>query len=281
MSKKCCIGIIFISAALNLTSSYANKIKTKEQSQDKDSIMMLWSRTGNIYIALSAGGSYSLETSINASPIFWDPSPEGYNSDLGNSEVLGASIGYVINPLFRFELGADHRDSFKYKKYQSTPTSTSWGPRNRYFDLSNTTVMGTLFLDGSGVSDRFFYQGKGFIIDPFFGVGLGAAFNTLDNLHSVSLKKDMAGRAFSLMESAYTSKAFAYQLNAGVTIKTTRKIAIGLGYRYLDAGHFESNNYLVDNPDNIGMTSGVTVPTWGGSLKTNEFYVTIKYAINS
>lgn len=280
MSKKSCIGIIFISVALNLTTSYANTIKTKEQSPNQDSIMMRWSKPGSIYIALSAGGSYSLETSINASPIFWDPSPEGYNSDLGHSEVLGASIGYVFNPLFRFELGADHRDSFQYKKYQSTPTSTTWGPRNRYFDLSNTTVMGTLFVDGSGVSERFFYQGKGFMLDPFFGVGLGAAFNTLDNLHSVSLKKNIAGRSFSLMDSAYTNKAFAYQLNAGINIKTTRKIAVGLGYRYLDAGRFESNNYIVDNPDNIGTTSGVTVPTWTGSLKTNEFYVTLKYAIN-
>ena len=237
----------------------------------------LWSKPGDLYIALTAGGSYSTDASISASPVFWDPTPEGYNNNVGQSEVLGAGIGYVINPLLRFELGADHRNSFQYQKYQSTPTSTTWGPRNRYFDVSNTTVMGTLFINGSGLSDRAFYQGSGFIIDPFVGAGLGGAFNTVDNLHSV--QTGAGARAFSLMPAANSTRAFAYQFSAGFDIKTTRKLAIGIGYRYLNAGHFESNNYIVDNSNNIGMTSGVAVPSWNGVLRTNEVFATFKYAI--
>ena len=180
----------------------------------------------------------------------------------------------LINPLFRFELGADHRNSFEYNKFLSTPTSTSWGPRTRMFHLSNTTVMGSLFMNGSGINRA--YQGNGFIIDPFFGAGIGSAFNALDNMHST---QTIGNRTFSIMSAANTTRSFAYQFNVGFDVKKNRKLAVGVGYRYLNAGHFASNNYIVDNPDNIGLTSGVTVPAWTGTLRTNEVYVTLKYAI--
>ena len=81
------------------------------------------------------------------------------------------------------------------------------------------------------------------------------------------------------MSAANTTRSFAYQFSVGFDVKTSRKLALGVGYRYLNAGHFSSNNYIVDNPDNISLTSGVTVPAWTGILRTNEVYVTLKYAI--
>ncbi len=272
INKKLMTGITCAIALLHQAPCSADGMLATASIGDR------WSTPGDIYIALSAGSSYSTKASISASPTFWDPTPEGYNGNVGQSEVLGAGIGYVINPLLRFEVGADHRNSFEYSKYQSTPTSTTWGPRYRYFDLSNTTVMGTLFVNGSGISEHAFYQGSGFMIDPFIGAGIGGAFNTVDNLHSVQTAP--SARAFSMMPAANTTRTFAYQFSAGFDVKTSQKLAVGVSYRYLNAGTFQSNNYIVDNSNNIGTTDGVAVPAWSGSLSTNEVFATLKYAMD-
>lgn len=266
----------FIVAFFCHVTSYASVENDKNASDVNKAIIEQWLRPSDVYLGLTAGGSFSTSASIYVSPVFWDPSPEGYNNNLGESEVLGAAIGYVMSPLFRVELGTDHRNSFEYSKYLSTPTSSVWGPRNRYFNLSNTTVMATLFANGSGISERLNYQGNGFIIDPFVGAGLGAAFNTVDNMHSNQV---VGNKSFSIMTAGYTTREFAYQFSVGFEVKTDKKLAFGVGYRYLNAGHFQSNNYIADNPDNVGVTSGVVVPPWSGIFATNEVYATLKYAI--
>jgi opacity protein-like surface antigen len=276
MNKKLFVSLSCIIGVLS-QPSFAAEPKEKDSLSTNATINNLWSESRKMYIALTAGGSYSTEASISASPVFWDPTPEGYNNNIGQSELLGASIGYVITPLYRVEIGVDHRNSFEYEKYQSTPTSTTWGPRTRYFSMSNTTIMATAFINGSGISHRAFYQGTGFMIDPFFGAGLGSAFNTVDNLHSIQTQQ--TARAFSLMPAAYTSRSLAYQFSVGFDVKTNNKLALGISYRYLNAGNFISNHYIVDNSNNIGVTSGVAVPPWSGTLRANELVVTLKYAI--
>ncbi|MCH9690011.1 MAG: outer membrane beta-barrel protein [Gammaproteobacteria bacterium] len=241
--------------------------------------MALWSSPSSIYIALTAGDSDSMQANITAAPPYWDTTSETYNNNVGASEVLGASIGYVFNPLFRVEIGADHRNSFKYAQRQTAEEADIFDQRTRYFNLSNTTIMSTLFLNGSGISDKASAQHETFMIDPFIGFGLGLAFNSVDNLHSVedATQGTIATTqdVFSFMTAPRTTRVLAYQFIAGFDVKTTKKIGIGVNYRYLDAGRFESNNYIAD-----GALGGMTVPPWKGTLKTNEIYVTIKYAVN-
>ena len=280
-------GVSFFIAICHQTSSFAELPNKTEPTTNQLSISSLWSTPGNLYIALAAGASFSTNASVAVSTTYWDLYTDGYGGNLGNSEVLGASIGYVINPLLRFELGVDHRNSFNYHKHQSTPTVSraliNWGPRERYFDVSNTTVMATAFMNGSGISHHMMYQGSGYIIDPFIGAGLGGAFNTLDNLHSTQVGVFNVlsnNRAFSIMSASNTVRTFAYQFSAGFDVKTNRKLALGLGYRYLNAGNVVSSNYLTDNSNNVGITSGVVVPPWRAVLRCNEVYVTLKYAMN-
>ena len=252
---------------------------TLGEPAEESNLMALWSTPSSIYIALTAGDSGSMQANVTAAPPFWDTTSESYNDNLGASEVLGASIGYVFNPLFRVEIGADHRNSFQYAKNHTAENATIFDARTRYFNLSNTTIMSTLFVNGSGISDKAFFKNKMFLIDPFVGVGLGVAFNTVDNLHSAedAIQRRIAPThdVFSFMVAPHTTRVLAYQFIAGFDIKTTKKLAFGVNYRYLDAGRFASNNYIGD-----GALRGMTVPPWKGTLRTNEVYATIKYAIS-
>jgi opacity protein-like surface antigen len=249
---------------------------------ETDAITHVWSTPDTIYMTLRAGGSISEKASVVAPLTYWDLAPEGYNDNVGHSQVLGASVGYVISPLFQFEMGLDNRSSFKYKKHQSAPSFTlsdfDWGPRIRAFEINNTTVMSSLFVNGSGMPSPIAYKGKTYTIDPFIGVGIGVACNGLDKLHS--LQSNPPYRAFSVMTSEHTTQEFAYQFMAGFDIKTNRKIAIGFSYRYLDAGAFQSSNHLSDNSNTTTLSSGTAVPAWSGKLRINEVYATLKYALS-
>lgn len=269
-----------VSLILMLSNSIAwsGSIGTTEPD---DAITRVWSTPDTVYMVLRAGGSISAQASVLAPPTYWDIAPEGYNDNVGHSQVLGASVGYVINSILRFEMGADNRSSFTYKKSQSAPSVTlsdfNWGPRIREFKINNTTVMGSLFVNGSGLPSPIYYKSETYSIDPFLGVGIGVAFNTLDHLHS--LQSQPPYRAFSVMTAGKTTQEFAYQFMAGFDIKTSRKIAIGFSYRYVDAGAFESSNHLADNSNSTTLSSGTAVPVWRGKLIINEFYATLKYAL--
>lgn len=225
---------------------------------------------GSAYINLEGGISYSQEIHFTPGPP-WDPSPEGYDADLGHSEVLGAGLGYIINPALRAEITVDHRNSFDYEKFQTSPATL--GSKTRNFDLKSTTVMANLFIDGSGIGSGLAFRSCYFMVDPFINAGIGSAFNTVDNFHSTQTGTN---KVFSLVP-ANTQTSFAYQVGAGFTIKTCSHLALGVGYRYVDAGNFSSNTYFLDNPDNPGVTSGAASSAWKPKLKTNEVYASLHY----
>jgi opacity protein-like surface antigen len=224
-----------------------------------------------LYINVETGQSYSLPAGLDVDIASgWDPSPQGYNSSLHNSALYGTGIGYIVNPLVRVELDVDHRGSFEYQKLQTS--GAALGGKTRYFDLSNTTIMANLYLDGGGLSNDLIYRSNSFAIEPFVNAGIGVAFNTVSDFHSVQTN---SSSVFSMM-SDKTSNALAYQLGAGFMFETAHQVDIGLGYRYLDAGRFSTNNYLLDNPD-TGGSGGLAVTPWKGNLKTNEVYANLRY----
>jgi opacity protein-like surface antigen len=227
---------------------------------------------GDIFLSLEAGASFSTEASMQVTTgnpeTLWDSTPQGYNSDLGNSAVWGGGIGYQINKLLAVEIEAAHRDSFEYKKFQTSP-GTPLGNKTRYFDLKNTTVMTNLFLNGSGLKGPFSYTNKYYVVDPFVTGGIGWAYNTVDNFHTI----EASNHARVSMEKSNSRSAFAYQLGAGINVRTNKNFSVGVGYRFLDAGSFSSNTYI----EAEGTTPALDIPAWKGDLRTNEVYLNLNY----
>jgi len=230
-----------------------------------------WFSIHNVYLKVEAGASFSESTSLsvtqNNDPLNWDPASQGYNNDLGTSEIVGLSLGYSIYDWIDVELEAAHRNSFRYQK---TQTSTgAFGDKTRYFDIENTTVMANVFLNGNGLSQPIAYRTSFGIFDPFVTAGLGVAFNHMTDFHSTATT---TGDKFSAM-NPNTTASFAYQVGAGINLRTTQRFMFGLGYRYLDAGNFESNKRIVDAPSGIDDAAS----PWKGELKVNEVYLALTY----
>lgn len=224
------------------------------------------------YLLVEGGGSYPLKTHFNPPPP-WDPSPEGYSKKLRKSEMLGGGIGFELCSFLAAELKIDHRNSFKYKKFQSS--TQLQGNKIRSFELKNTTVMADFLFYGSGILDSCLKRCDSFTIDPYVNIGLGLAYNSIDNFRSLQIT---TGKVFSMM-LPYTKKSFAYQLGIGFDVCLCDMFSIGLGYRFLETTKLRSNRFIIDNPDSPLVTSGIVAPVWKGKFKTNEFFLRLKIPI--
>lgn len=224
-----------------------------------------------LYLLTEAGISLSQKAHINAPIPPWDPSPDGYNGRLRNSEILGAGLGLQFFPGFGAELLVDRRNSFRYIKTQSSDAAL--GNKVRYFNFSNTTVMANLIVQGSYFSDCLCYQMNNFPVQPFLNAGLGVSYNTVDNFHSIQLNQS---NEFSRMTS-FTKRSFAYLLGAGLQFSCD-PFEVALGYRYLDGGKFRSNDYISD----LGIGSplnnfGSATSPWRGKFRTHELYLKLLF----
>ena len=251
LASTCLAGTSFAAAAPNITQ---NNIK-------------------HFLIFAEGGASFSNTTSISHGTD-WDSTPQGYSSNLGDSSILGGGLGYIFNPLLTFQVAATYRGDFSYNKYQSS-TSVE-GDKIRNFNLSNTNVMFDLYLNGAGVSDRLAWKNSWFMLDPFVNVGIGPSFNTVSNFHSTST---VTGKSFSL-ENSNTNVSFGYEAGGGLNLHIDDSGLVGLGYGYMNAGNFKSNNYLLDNPGNFGTPSGITNSRWVGTLSANEVYLDAGFVFN-
>lgn len=233
------------------------------------------------FVLLGIGGSYSMRTSIATNPSQWDPAIQGYTNDLGSSVLYTAGLGYNLSSLFTTDIEVTARPSYSYMQYQvpgagaSTPGFA--GTKTREFDLLNTSIMANLYINGKAVK-LFTHMGSKTILQPIVGLGLGIAYNTVSDFHSVQASSSVAGSndVTSIMNSN-TKSAFAWQAFLGAEAVYADTWALDLGYRYFNGGHFESNNYLTNVPS--GLTSQLTVSPWSGTLRANEWFINLKYFI--
>lgn len=226
------------------------------------------------YVKLGSGGSYSMNTGLKPNLLIWDASPQGYNADVGHTALYSAAFGYQISPLISGDVQYIYRPSYDYQRFQtssSTDTVSFEGNKTRYFDLHSNSLMVNAYLHGRGYSDRLNRAlGRGFFVEPFIGGGLGVAFNTVSNFHSLSQSPaaDNIGPVVSMMVD-HERTSLAYQFSAGLSFYHDTNFNLGVGYRYYNGGTFTSENYLTDQQ--------VTVSPWNGLIQANEFFIDLIY----
>jgi len=235
------------------------------------------------YVKLGSGGSYSMNTDINASSVFWDSTPEGYNNNLGKTALYSAAFGYNYSPLISADMEFIYRPAYSYTKFQtSTDQSTTnpLGNKTRRFNLESNSLMGNAYLHGAGLSDKLKVNVHDhFKLEPFIGGGAGVSFNTISNFHSVLVNNTIA----STMADHFKT-SFAWQLSAGLELVGDNAFSLAAGYRYYNGGRFESNNYLLANRGNAATDAALglrpTTPL-NGLLQANEFFITFSYKLDA
>jgi len=230
--------------------------------------------TKNVFITLGSGYSWSTHADISVDTSFWDPSPQGYNSSLGNSSIFNAEAGYIFNPLLSFGLGVSYRGDYSYSQFQTSSAAATPGfngDKTRYFDVNSTALMANLYLNKFGDTHYLNYQFTPTMsIHPFIGAGIGVAYNQMTNFHSVL---GNGTDVVSLMADN-TEKSFAYQAMVGLALELNKTVSIDGGYRYFNGGDIQSSNYLEP-----GTAAPVVAPAWTGKLQSNEVFVEINFAI--
>lgn len=236
---------------------------------------------GKAFITVGGGYSWSTKSHIKADSLFWDPAPQGYNRSLDQSEFYTFGLGYHCKSLLSFVLEVDYRPNYRYSKFQTSTATTTVafiGTKTRKFRLSNLTFTANVFLNKSGNCYNW-DCGSCFNIAPFIGGGIGVAYNTLYDFHSVLPLQ--AGQTVQEVRSImnYRQKtAFAGQVMVGITSKINERMSIDLGYRWFYGGRFESNNYITNaNPAVPTDVPPHLTPPWKGSLAANELYVCLNY----
>lgn len=233
------------------------------------------------FILLGGGYSYSNKTSLSVNLNQWDPAVQGYSNDLGNTVLYTAGIGYNFTPFISADIEITKRPFYSYSKYQvpapgaSTPGFA--GIKTRKFDLANNSIMANFYVNGKAFN-LFAHLGNKMILQPLVGVGLGVAYNTVSDFHSVQAASSVSGtnNVTSTM-GEYTKTTFAWQAILGAEVNYVNAWAIDLGYRYFNGGTFQTNNYLTNVPS--GTTTQITVSPWSGKLTANEWFIHLKYFI--
>ena len=240
------------------------------------------------YLGIEATYSASMSANMDVSSVssvsgaYFDVAANGYDSNLRQAFGYGILAGYNLSDIFALELAYNNRPLFKYERYQSFPytpgDTTAVGNRTRYFDLQNQTAMlnGVIHLTSIfGVSR----------IEPFISLGVGFAGNTVTNFHTIGsadAPNNFDGTSYSQM-TAKTVYKLAAQAGLGLDYSLSSRWKAKVGYRFIYGGNFESQNYVLDDPDypsGIGLPyTGNSIAPWKGTLKNNEVYLGLTYSL--
>ena len=225
---------------------------------------------GSAYIKIGSGGSFSNTSHLEIDPLYWDESPQGYNSTLGDSALFSLAFGYNFSPLVSVDVDYTYRPSFTYSKFQTSSAAGTInfnGTKTRYFDLQTNTFLANMYLHGQGVSPSFvMHAWNNVTVQPFIGAGLGVSYNKISRFYSIRANDDKAvATGFEK-----TNASFAWQASAGIEVALPHNFDLAIGYRYFDGGDYKSDNNTFDAPPAFATP-------WKGSITANEVLVTLAY----
>lgn len=193
------------------------------------------------YVRADIGGSFA------RSPGGSVADGNGFSGDLGKSAVFELGAGYQLPYNLRAELTAGYRPNFAVRSRESL----SGIPLSADAKLRTWTVMANAYYDID----------TGTAFTPYVGAGAGVAFN---RLNTVTYRLGAA----EFQESGKNTSRFAWSVMAGGAYAVTSAIKLDLGYRYLDAGRFETS----------GNTTNGPVKPVKGDVRSHEIKLGLRYA---
>jgi len=240
------------------------------------------------FVEFGTGASFSNTAKIDYQPQYnrWNVPTTTYNSSLGTVPIYMAGIGYTVSPLLKVDASYAFRGKYIYNnhfEYINTGSANPQGPGSRYFNLTSNSLLfsGTLYAKGledthPELANRLVRDmGSYGYIQPIIGGGIGVSYNTVTNFHGIS---DDGAYVNSVLQDTMIA-SFAWQLNAGLDWQVTDRFSFDVGYRYFNAGRFNSGDARVTHTSISGtfMTPNWT-PNWNATLSANEIYFTAKVA---
>lgn len=233
---------------------------------------------GKMYFKLSPGATFPLKTEVFAPVSVWDAAIQGYDSHLGTRPNMGAAVGCEMGRWGAVETSLTYRGQFKYKKFQTVPPDvhSDLPNKTRRFNMETLSLMGSVYFYGRGY-EFFTCECSPGSIYPVIGAGFGISRIPIWDFRSTGLPSQPGNSPLLAFgsENAYSVRwHFAFQLSAGLEYRYCDLFAIGVSYRWYDAGRFSGPRYF-RGPS--GTTFDAGKDTWKMNLRANEVVVDIKF----
>ena len=237
------------------------------------------------FAEFGTGASFSNAASINYHPNYNIWPVANYDSSLGTVPLYMAGIGYKVSPLFKVDGSYSYRGQYRYSKHferLNNPSGVSLQPNTRSFNLNANSLLfsGTFYLKGLEsfypTLPKIFVNNLGSFgtVQPIIGGGIGVSYNTVTNFQTITDNTNW----ITNVKQDKTLASFAWQLNAGVDWQISERFSFDIGYRYFNAGRFNSSDACDSrlNSSNGDYVTPAWSPNWQATLSANEVYFTSK-----
>lgn len=168
----------------------------------------------------------------------------GKLNEIGNSAVVGAAIGYRVQPRIRAELAVGHRGGFELDDADAHSPPTSFKGDIRSW---NVMLNGYYDFDAAGPWK------------PFISAGIGYARNKVSSITATNPGAG-TGNLANFVLNGDTEGGFAWSLGVGASYAYSNRMSLELAYRYVDLGNIkvpaQTVNFVGFGPQSYGGAKG-------------------------
>ncbi|MCZ4091576.1 outer membrane protein [Sinorhizobium psoraleae] len=183
--------------------------------------------------------------------------------EFDSAPLAGVGIGYQFNDWLRLDGIVEYRgkaDFAALDRYgHSGPTGPIWDGTNDYDAAkSEWLLMANAYVD----------IGDWYGIKPYVGAGIGASRNRISGFRDINVPT--LGVAYADDDPTWN---FAWAVHAGVAYQATERLALDLGYSYVDLGDAKTGNIRTYD----GST--VNAPMHFEDITSHDFKLGMRYAL--
>jgi len=194
------------------------------------------------YVRFDAGFSSARDSEVQISS-------GSLPADLGTSAIFGGGIGYSFVPGIRTDFTLTYRSGFEQVSgFPQMPTGNA--------EFKSIASLVSLYLN-LVPSER---------LSPYAGFGIGIARNRLGDVGITNPDGSLFGTI-----GGKTQTNFAWQVCAGVSANLGDRWLLDLGYHYLSAGEYSSQDLLLSSDGSSSFGKDV------GKFRANELLVSLQY----
>jgi opacity protein-like surface antigen len=160
---------------------------------------------------------------------------------------IGAGIGYQFNAWLRGDVTAEYRSKAQIRTVDQF--AGTWSDCCGTFGFDGSNYFNTTYSAAVGLANLYVDLGNWYGLSPFFGVGLGFAYNRLSGVtdHGFAAGGYPVPRLWTPSYSGTgghgldnNKTQFAWALHAGLAYEVNPRLKLELAYRYLDLGKAET-----------------------------------------
>jgi opacity protein-like surface antigen len=216
-----------------------------------------------LYLRIDAGYAWSKDAKIRDNGQWLicanEPcdAPSTLN-DIGDSYVIGAGVGYQVNPNIRTELALAYRGGFELDEPDSGVPPTTFRGKIRSV---------------SAMLNGYYDFDVGGPWKPYVMAGIGVARNKVKTINATNPAAATLPALFSNFQLAgETDTGFAWQLGLGVGYTISPGRTLEFGYRYADLGDLKIPAQVVAfNPGPVSYAGAK------GELRTHELTLGFRF----